>query len=77
VHGADDVVELGLVQQVREPILAAGDEVRLDADAQVGLVAQEADVVVEVVLRLGAPEGVLPDAQGLAEAVDVLGRSEL
>ena len=45
--------------------------------AQVGVLAQEADVVVEVVARLGPPERVIPDGERLVEAVDVLGDAEL
>src|SRR3954452_22309936 len=77
VHGADDVVEVGALQEVREPVLATEDEVRLDPHAQVGVLAEEADVVIEVVARLGPPERVIPDGERLVEPVDVLGDAEL
>ena len=56
---------------------APGDEVRLDAQPQVGLLAHERAVVVEVVVRVVAPERVLPDLERLREAVDVLGDAQL
>ena len=56
----------------------AGDEVRLDPEPQVGLLAHEAAVVVEVVDRARAPRtGGATDVERLAEAVDVLGDAEL
>ncbi len=72
VHGADDVVPVVRVQQRGRAVLAARDEVRLDAELEVSLLAHEAGVGVEVVGRVLAPERVLPDLQRLREAVDVL-----
>src|SRR3954447_5177398 len=58
-------------------VLAAGDEVGLDAEPEVGLLADEAAVLVEVVVRELAPQRVVPDVQRRAEAIDVLGHAEL
>ena len=55
----------------------ARHEVGLDAEPQVGLLAHELAVGVEVVERVLAPERVLPDVERLREAVDVLGDAEL
>ena len=55
----------------------AGDEVDLDPEPQVGLLAHERAVLVEVVARVLAPERVVPDVERLREAVDVLGDPEL
>ena len=62
---------------VGHPVLAARDEVGLDPEPQVGLLAHERAVVVEVVERAVAPELVVPDVERLREAVDVLGDAEL
>jgi hypothetical protein len=77
VHRADDEVQLARLEQRAHPVLAPGDEVGLDAEAQVGLLAHEGAVVVEVVDRVLAPERVLPDLERGGEAVDVLGHPEL
>src|SRR6185437_975279 len=53
-----------------------GDEVGLDPQLQVGLLAHEAAVVVEVVVGIALPERVVPDPQRLLEAVHVLGHAE-
>ncbi len=47
------------------------------AQAQVGLLAHEAAVLVDVVVREFAPQRVLPDLERLLEAVDVLGHAQL
>ena len=77
VDGADDVVEVARLEQVRDPLLRAGHEVDLDAEPQVGLLAHEVAVLVEVVVREAFPERVPPDLERLTEAVDVLGDAEL
>ena len=77
VHRAQDVVPLVALEQVRHPVLGAADVVGLDPEPQVGLLAHEADVAVEVVDRALAPERVLPDVEGGGEAMDVLGDPEL
>ena len=59
-----------------DPVLAAGHEVHLDPEPEVGLLAHERAVGVEVVVRR-MPERVVPDLQRGAEAVDVLGDPEL
>ena len=77
VHRADHVVEVARLEQVGDAILGAGHEVGLDAEPQVGLLAHERAVGVEVVVRVAHPERVLPDVERLLEAVDVLGDAEL
>ena len=77
VDGADDVVPLAGVEEVGEPVLAAGDEVGLDPEPQVGLLAHELAVGVDVVARPLLPPRVLPDVERLGEAVDVLRDAEL
>jgi hypothetical protein len=77
VHRADDVVPRALLEQLGHAVLAAGDEVGLDAQAQVGLLADEVAVGVEVVLGVVAPQRVLPDVQRGREAVDVLADAQL
>src|SRR3954453_6262994 len=77
VHRADDVVPVAPVEELGHTILAAGDEVGLDAELEVGLLAHERAVGVEVVGRALAPELMVPDLERLREAVDVLGDSEL
>ena len=77
VHRADHVVEVARLEQVGHAILAAGDEIRLDAEPQVGLLAHERAVLVEVVVRVGLPEGVTPDLERLREAVHVFGDAQL
>ena len=67
VHGADDVVEVARVEQVGHAVLGARHEVRLDAQPQVGLLAHERAVRVEVVVREGLPEGVAPDSSACAK----------
>ena len=52
-------------------------EVRLDAQAQVGLLAHERAVGVEIVVRVCKPERVPPHLERLLEAVDVFGDPEL
>ena len=71
VHRADHVVEVASPQQAGHAVLGAGDEVRLDAQPQVGVLAHERAVLVEVVVRVGLPEGVAPDLERLHEAVHV------
>ena len=65
VHRADHVVEVTCLQQVGHAILSAGDEVGLDPQAQVGLLAHERAVLVEVVVREFAPKRMPPDVQRL------------
>ncbi len=77
VHRADDVVPVARLQQRRCAVLTADDEIRLDAELEVGLLAHEARVVVDVVDRALAPQRVTPDLQRLREAVDVLRAAEL
>ena len=77
VHRADDVVEVAGVEQVGRAILGAGNEVRLDPEPEIGLFAHERAVLVDVVVRVGFPEGVTPDAERLGEAVDVFGDTQL
>src|SRR5690606_31161482 len=77
VDRADDVVPLLLLEQVRHPVLTAWDEVGLDAELERRLLADEAAVLVDVVGGALPPEGVLPDVERAAEAVDVLGAAEL
>ena len=76
VDRPDHVVPLALGQQLGHAVLRARHEVRLDAERELGLLAHELAVRVEVVARRLAPERVLPDAERLAEAVDVLGDTE-
>ena len=77
VHRADDVVPLARLEEARDAVLAAAHVVGLDAEPQVGLLAHERAVVVDVVARPAAPPRVLPDLERLREAVDVLGDAEL
>ena len=58
-------------------VLAAGDEVGLDAELEVGAVADELAVAVDVVVGVLDPQRVLPDVERGGEAVDVLGDAEL
>ena len=59
-------------RKLGDAVLAPGDEVGLDAEPQVGLLAHELAVGVDVVERELAPQRVVPDLERLAEAVDVL-----
>ena len=77
VDRADHVVEVARVEQVRDAVLRAGHEVHLDAEPQLGVLAHERAVVVEVVVRVPLPERVAPDLERLAEAVDVFGDPQL
>ncbi len=77
VDRADDVVEVASLQEVGDAVLGAGDEIGLDPQAQVGVLAHEAAVLVEVVAREFAPQRMLPHLQRLREAVDVLGHAQL
>ncbi len=77
VHRADHVVEVARLQQVGHAVLRAGNEVRLDPQPQVGLLAHERAVLVEVVVRVGRPERVPPDLERLREAVHVFGDPQL
>ncbi len=77
VHGADDIVEVARLQQIGDAVLAPGNEVGLDPQAQVGVLAHEAAVLVDVVVREFAPQRMLPDIERLLEAVDVLGHTQL
>jgi hypothetical protein len=74
---ADHVVEVARRQQVVHPVLSARDEVGLDAEPQVGLLAHEAAVLVDVVGGVCHPEGMPPDRERLLEAVDVLRDAKL
>ena len=74
---ADHVVELARLDQVRRAVLARRDEVDLEPEPQVGLLAHERAVFVEVVVGVLAPERVVPDLERLVEAIDVLGDAEL
>src|SRR5206468_11482994 len=60
---ADDVVEVEPLEQVPGLVLPPGDEVHLDPQAEVGLLADELAVRVDVVDRLLGPERVLPDLE--------------
>src|SRR6185503_7361163 len=77
VDGADHVVPRARLEELGDPVLAAAHVVGLDAQPQVGVLAHEAGVGVDVVGRPLAPPRVLPDLQRLAEPVDVLGDAEL
>jgi hypothetical protein len=77
VHRTHDVVPVAPVEQVRHAVLPARHEVGLDPEPEVGLLADEAAVLVEVVVRPAAPERVLPDLQRGGEAVHVLGDAQL
>ncbi len=77
MDGADDIVEVAPLQQIRHAVLHAGDEVGLDPEPQVGALAYELAVGVDVVDREFAPQRVLPHAERLLEAVDVLGDAQL
>ena len=78
VDRADDVVPVARLEQVGHAVLATGDEVGLDPEPQVGLLAHELAVGVDVVARRGrASSGWSPDVQRLREAVDVLGDAQL
>ena len=72
VHRADHVVEVVGLQQIGHSVLRAGHEVGLDPQPQVGLLAHERAIGVEIVTRVGHPERVLPDIERRFEAVDVL-----
>jgi hypothetical protein len=76
VDGAHHVVEVVGFEQIGDAVLAPRDEVGLDPQAQRGR-AHELAVGAQVVGRLLAPEGVVPDLQRLGEAVDVLGDPQL
>ena len=77
VHRADHVVEVVRLQQIRHAILRARHEVGLDAEPQVGVLAHEPAVGLKVVAREFLPQRMLPDGEGVTEAVDVLGDAEL
>ena len=77
VDRADDVVEVAATQQLGHALLAPGDEIGLDPELEVGLLAHEGAVGVEVVARGVAPQLVLPHLERLGEAVDVLGHPQL
>ena len=66
VHRADDEVPLARVEEVGDPVLGARHEVRLDPEPQVGLLAHELAVGVDVVARPLDPPRVLPDVERLA-----------
>ena len=74
---ADDVVPVARVEQARHAVLAPGNEVGLDPQAQIGVLAHELAVGVEVVARVLAPHRVVPDVERLTEAVDVLAHAQL
>ena len=73
----DDVVPVAALEQGAHAVLAARDEVRLDAQAQVGLLTHEAHVLVDVVARRLHPQGMVPDLERLGEAIHVLRDTEL
>ena len=77
VDRADHVVEVALLEQVGHAVLGAGNEVRLDPEPQIGPLAHERAVRVEIVARVRTPERVPPHLERLHEAVDVLGDPEL
>jgi hypothetical protein len=65
MNGADHVVELAGVDQVLRAILATGDEVDLEPEAQICLLADELAVVLDVVdgviaARTGGPRSRAP-----------------
>ncbi len=74
---ADNVVELEAVDQVLRAILATGNEVDLEPEAEVCPFAHELAVVVDVIDCVTPPERVVPDRERLLKAVDVLGDAEL
>ncbi|MEH3054754.1 MAG: hypothetical protein PGN13_12245 [Patulibacter minatonensis] len=76
VHRADHVVEVARLEQARDAVLAAGDEIGLDAAAQ-SLLTEELDVRVEVVDRGALPQVVLPHVERGGEAIDVLADAQL
>ena len=77
VHRAHEVVEVPALQQLRDLLLASGDEVDLEAQEQVCLLAHRRAVGVEVVVGEALPQRMAPDLQRLGEAVDVLGDAQL
>jgi len=77
VHRPDHIVEVARFQQVGHAILGAGHEVRLDAQAQIGPIAHERAVGVQIVVRVPKPERMPPHLERLLEAVDVFGDPEL
>ena len=77
VDRADDVVPVAPLEQRAHALLAARDEVRLDAQAQVRLLAHEAHVLVDVVARRLHPQRMVPDLERLGEAIHVLGHAQL
>ncbi len=72
VNRAEHVVEVVRLEQAGGAILASAHEVGLDAESQVGLLAHEPAVLPEVVAGVLDPEGMAPDLQRVAEAIDVL-----
>ncbi len=72
MHRADHIVEVAGLEQIGDAILRARYEVGLDPQAQIGLLAHEAAVLVEVVVREFTPQRMLPHAERLREAVHVL-----
>jgi hypothetical protein len=77
VDRADHVVPGAVLEQRGHAVLAAGDEVGLDPEPEVGLLAHEGAVRVEIVAREALPQRVAPDVERRREAVDVLADAEL
>ena len=77
MHRADHVVEVAGLEQLRRAVLDARHEVGLDAEPQVGLLAHERAVLVDVIDGVALPERVVPQLERLAEAVDVFGDAQL
>jgi hypothetical protein len=63
VDGAEHVVPRAVLQEPGHAVLAARDEVGLDAQAQVRLLADEAAVGVQVVAGALAPQLVVPHVE--------------
>jgi hypothetical protein len=71
VDRTDHVVELVRIEQIRDPVLPALDEVHLDPKTK-RCFAHEVAVRGKIVAGVLLPEGVLPDLKRLRKAVDVL-----
>ena len=78
VHGAEDEVEIAMLDERRELVLAPLDPVELDpAGDGLAVGPHRRHVGVEVGLRALVPEGVVEQAGGLPKAVAVLGQADV
>jgi len=77
VDRAEHVVPRMRLQERGHAVLAPGDEIGLDAEAQIGLLLDPAGVGGEVVAGGVAPQLVIPDPERVGEAVHVLRDAEL